>query len=82
MPVPNASNPEVFDVELYAIWIALKETAKHTQGVQKTVIFSDSQAAARRTAHLEIGPGQQLARWINNGARALLLDHGIETEIR
>jgi hypothetical protein len=50
--------------------------------VQKTVIFSDSQAAARRTAHLEIGPGQQLARWINNGARALLLDHGIETEIR
>jgi len=27
------------------------------------------------------GPGQQLARWINNEARALLLEHGIETVI-
>jgi ribonuclease HI len=72
-------------VEVWAIWIALKETAKrgelHAQGVQKTVIFGDSQAAVRRAAHLEIGLGQQLARWINNEARALC-DHGIETEIR
>jgi len=38
---------EVFDAELWAIWIALKKTAKrgerlHAQGVQKTVIFGDS----------------------------------------
>jgi len=57
---------EVFDAELLAIWIALKETAKraerlHAQGVQRAVIFNDSQAAVRRAAHFEIGPGQQLA---------------------
>jgi len=77
---------EVFDAELWAIWIALKKTVKrgeilHAQGVQKTVIFGDSQAAVRRAAHLEIGPGQQVTRWINNEARALCGD-GIETEIR
>jgi hypothetical protein len=57
---------EMFDAELLAIWIALKETAKraerlHAQGVQRAVIFNDSQAAVRRAAHIEIGPGQQLA---------------------
>ena len=43
---------EVFDAELWAMWIALKETAKggerlHTQGVQKIVIICDSQAAVQ-----------------------------------
>jgi len=46
------------------------------------VIFSDSQAAVRRAAHLEIGSGLQLARWINNEAQTLLSDHDLETEIR
>jgi hypothetical protein len=45
------------------------------------VIFSYSQGAVRRAAHLEIGLGQQLARRINNEARALLLEYFIETEI-
>jgi ribonuclease HI len=58
-----------------------KEENCTLRGCKKTVIFSDSQAAVRRAAHLEIGLGQQLARWINNEARALC-DHGIETEIR
>jgi hypothetical protein len=76
---------EVFDAELWAIWIALKETTKKAdrllvQGVQKATVFSDSLAAARRAAHFEIGPRQQLVRWINNEARALH-GHGIETEI-
>jgi len=77
---------EVFDAELWEMWIALKETAKrgerlHAQAVQKIMIFCDSQAAVRRVTHLEIEPGQQVARWISNEARALS-GHGIETEIR
>ena len=43
-------------------------------------VFSDSQAAIRRTAHLEPGPGQRLARRINRRAQALLA-HGIKTEV-
>jgi hypothetical protein len=43
-------------------------------------VFSDSQAAIRRTAHLDPGPGQQLARAINEHARALRA-HGIEAAI-
>jgi len=43
---------EVFDVELWAMWIALKETAKggerlHTQGVQMIVIICDALAAVQ-----------------------------------
>jgi ribonuclease HI len=34
-------------------------------------VFSDSQAAIRRTAHLDPGSRQQLARPINEHARAL-----------
>jgi len=34
-------------------------------------VFSDSQAAIRRTAHLDPVPRQQLARAINEHARAL-----------
>jgi len=76
---------EVFDAEMWVIWITLKEIAKRAerlraQGVQKTIIFSNSQAAVPRAAHLETGPRQQ-TRWINNEARALG-NHGIETEIR
>ena len=77
---------EVFDVELWAMWIALKETAKggerlHTQGVQMIVIICDALAAVQWAAHLEIGLGQPVAQWINNEARALGA-RGIQTEIR
>jgi hypothetical protein len=53
---------EVFDAELWAIGFALDETIKKRETLQrhgvKTVAgFSDSQAAIRRTAHLEPGPG-------------------------
>jgi len=67
---------EVFDAELWVMWIAPR------RGEQEIMIFNDSQAAVRRAAHLEIGSGLQLARWINNEARTLLSDHDLETEIR
>jgi ribonuclease HI len=67
---------EVFDAELWAIGVALrkpvaKADALRAHGVTTVVVFSDSQAAIRRTAHLDPGPGQQLAREINEHARAL-----------
>ena len=67
---------EVFDSELWAIRVALrKSVAKvetlRTHGVTPVAVFSDSQAAIRRMAHLDPGPGQQLARAINEHARAL-----------
>jgi ribonuclease HI len=53
--------------------------------LDQVAVFSDSQAAIRRTEHLEPGPGepgpgQPLARWVNRNARALR-KVGIETEI-
>jgi len=76
---------EVFDAELWAIGLALDvaiETRETLQkhGVKTVAVFSDSQAAIRRTAHLEPGPGQRLARRINRRARNLLA-HGVATEI-
>ena len=76
---------EVFDAELWAIGLALGETVKRRKrlqqhGVKTVAVFSDSQAAIRRAAHLEPGPGQRLARRINRRARNLLA-HGIATEI-
>ena len=49
-------------------------------GVKTVAVFSDSQAAIRRVAYLEPGPGQRLARRIHGGARSLLT-HGIATRI-
>jgi ribonuclease HI len=76
---------EVYDAELWAIGLALRESVRkrdrlRTHGVTKVGVFSDSQAAIRRTEHLEPGPGQPLARWINQSARTLR-EAGIETEI-
>jgi ribonuclease HI len=76
---------EVFDAELWAIGHALEVTIEKREtlqkhGVKTVAVFSDSQAAIRRTAHLEPGPGQRLARRINRRAQALLA-HGIATEI-
>jgi ribonuclease HI len=76
---------EVFDTELWAIGLVLdvvieKRTTLQKHGVKTVAVFSDSQAAIRRAARLEPGPGQRLARWINRRARSLL-GHGIATEI-
>jgi ribonuclease HI len=73
----------VFDAELWAIGLALDVTIKKRKtlqghGVKTVAVFSDSQAAIRRTAHLEPGPGQRLARRINRRAQSLLA-HGIAT---
>jgi hypothetical protein len=75
---------EVFEAELWAIRLALQETIERRETLQRHVVktvavFSDSQAAIRRTADLEPGPGQQLARRINWRAQALLA-HAIKTE--
>jgi hypothetical protein len=58
---------EVYDVELWAIGVTLSESVKKRErlmenGVTIVAVFSDSQAAIRRTEHLEPGPGQPLAR--------------------
>jgi len=76
---------EVFDAELWAIGLALDVAIENRQtlqvhGVKTVAVFSDSQAAIRRAAQVEPGPGQPLARRINRRARSLLA-HGIATEI-
>jgi len=76
---------QVFDADLWAIGLALRESVKkkyilQTHGVTKVAVFSDSQAAIRQMEHLEPGPGQHLARWIDQCARTLH-EASIETEI-
>jgi len=76
---------EVFDAELWAIGLArdvpieMRETLQ-VHGVKTVAVFSDSQVAIRRAAHLEPGPGPRLARRINRRAQSHLT-HGIATEI-
>jgi ribonuclease HI len=75
----------VYDAELWAIGLELRESVKkrdtlQTHGVTKIAVFSDSQAAIRRTEHLEPGPGQHLARWFTQCVRNLR-EAGIEREI-
>jgi len=76
---------EVFDAELWATGLALdvaieKRETLQKHGVKTVAVFSDSQAAIRRAAHLEPRPGQRLARRINRRARSLF-GHCIATEI-
>jgi len=76
---------EVYDAELWAIGLALRESVKkrdtlQIHGVTKVAVFSDSQAAIRQMEHLEPWPGQHLARSINQCARTLH-KAGIETKI-
>ena len=76
---------EVYDAELWAIGLALRESVRRrdtlpSQGVMKVAVVSDSQAAIRPMEPLELGPGQPLVRWINRSARTLR-EVGIETEI-
>jgi hypothetical protein len=59
-------NKEVFDAELFAllratIMIADQVEDMITEGVQKIIIFTDSQAALNRIQHNEPGPGQTWA---------------------
>jgi len=54
---------EVFDAELWAIVLALDVAIEKSEklpehGVKTLAVFSNSQAAIRRAAHLEPGPGQ------------------------
>ena len=67
---------EVCDAELWTIGVALwqslaKADALQAHGVTTVAFFSDLQAAIRWTAHLDPWPGKQLAREINQHARAL-----------
>jgi len=76
---------EVFNTELWVIGLTLdiaieKRETLQRHGVKMVAVFSDSQAVFRRTAHLEPGPRQRLARRINRRAWSLLA-HGIATEI-
>jgi ribonuclease HI len=74
-------NKEVFDAELYAIWIALRAArdnqdawAAHLTrlgGPQVITIFTDAQAALKRIRDDEAGPGQWLARRIIRVERQL-----------
>ena len=53
---------EVYDAKLRAIGLALRQSVRkrytlQTYGVTKVAVFSDWQAAIRRTEHLEPGPG-------------------------
>jgi len=76
---------EVFDAELWTIGRALNETIQKREtlqrhGVKTVAVFTGSQAAIRRTPHLEPGPAQRVARRLNRRAQALLAQ-GIATAI-
>jgi len=76
---------EIFDAELSGIGLDLdmaieKRETLHEHAVKMVAVFSDSQAAIRRTAHLEPGPWQRQARRILQRAQSLLT-HSIATEI-
>ena len=76
---------EFFGTELQAIRLALdvaieKRETLQVHGVKMVAVFSDSQGAIRRAAHVEMDPGQRLAKRINRRARSLL-GHGIATAI-
>jgi len=79
------SRREVFDAIVWAIELTLEVTIGKRETLQRhevkiVAVFSNSQAAIQQMAHLEPGPGQQLARRINRRAQALLA-HDVTTEI-
>jgi len=76
---------EVSYAQRWAIALSLnvpiqKRKMLHWHGSQAVVAFSNSQAAIRWTAHVELGCGEPVARWTVWSAQALLT-HGIATEI-
>jgi ribonuclease HI len=78
-------NKEVFDAELYAIWVGLK-AAKDSIGAwaagpRAVTIFTDAQAALKRIRNDDPGPGQWLARRILHTERQLR-QAGWTTEFR
>jgi hypothetical protein len=72
---------EVFDSALWAMGLALHVTTETREtlqkhGVKTVAVFSDSQAAIRRAAHMVLRQGHRLVRRINRRVRSLLA-HGI-----
>jgi ribonuclease HI len=78
-------NKEVFDAELYAIWVGLKVAKDSTDawaaGPRAVTIFTDAQAALKRIRNDDPGPGQWLARRILRTERQLR-QAGWTTEFR
>jgi len=76
-------NQEAYDAECTALARALEEAAKRQTVLERITIFTDAQAAIRRMASQESGPGQKYAilarRHIAKLRRARL---GITIEIR
>jgi hypothetical protein len=67
---------KVFKAEQWAIGVAHRKSVAQSEALQAhrmmtVALISDSQAAIRRTMHLDPGTGQQLARAINTHAWAL-----------
>jgi ribonuclease HI len=61
-------NKEVFDAELYAIWVGLKAAKDSINawaaGPRAVTIFTDDKEALKRSRNDDPGPGQWLARRI------------------
>jgi ribonuclease HI len=79
-------NKEVFDAELYAIWLGLTAARDHQDewaavGPKSITIFTDAQAALKRIRNNDPGPGQWLARRILRTERQLR-QAGWTTEFR
>jgi ribonuclease HI len=78
-------NKEVFDAELYAIWIGLASARDHLKddwmGAKSITFFTDAQAALKRIRNDDPGPGQWLARRIIRTERQLR-QAGWTTEFR
>jgi len=75
----------VLYAELWAMGLALdmaieKRETFQMHPVKMVAVFSDSQAAIQRAAHLQPGLGLRLARRINRRARSLIA-YGIATKI-
>jgi len=54
-------NQEAYDTECAALARALKEAAKSQMVPERVTIFTDAEAAIRRMASEEPGPGQKYA---------------------
>lgn len=86
------TNKEILDAELYAIGDRLAIALHGAQTGRKTSrqlkhplwtkinIWADSQVAIRRLQHMDPGPGQWLARYINGRAQQLM-EYTTEVEI-
>jgi ribonuclease HI len=70
---------EVFDTACWAIRVALQLSVATAEALQAhrvttVAVLGDVQAAIRLMAHVDPGPGQQLARAINEHARTFCAD--------